>query len=75
MESSPTQATVGKMVLGIKVTDGEGRRISFDRAIGRNLGKIISAMMLLIGYFMIDFTERKQGLHDIMAKCLVVVKR
>ena len=75
MEGSSRQATLGKMVLGIKVTDGEGRRISFDRAIGRNLGKIISAIMLLIGYLMIDFTEKKQGLHDIMAKCLVVVER
>ena len=74
MESSSKQATLGKMVLGIVVTDADGKRISLGRAVGRNLGKIISSIILLIGYFMIAFTEKKQGLHDIMAKCLVVVK-
>jgi uncharacterized RDD family membrane protein YckC len=63
------------MVLGIVVTDTDGKRVSFGRALGRNLGKIISSIILLIGYFMIAFTEKKQGLHDIMANCLVVVKK
>lgn len=75
MESSSRQATLGKMALGIVVTDIDGKRISFGRAVGRNLGKIISSIILLIGYFMIAFTKKKQGLHDIMANCLVVVKR
>jgi uncharacterized RDD family membrane protein YckC len=75
MESSSRQATLGKMVLGIVVTDAEGKRIPFGRAIGRNLGKIISTIILLIGYFMIAFTRKKQGAHDIMADCLVVVKK
>jgi uncharacterized RDD family membrane protein YckC len=75
MESSSKQATLGKMVLGIVVTDPDGKRVSFGRALGRNLGKIISSIILLIGYFMIAFTEKKQGLHDIMANCLVVVKK
>jgi uncharacterized RDD family membrane protein YckC len=74
MESSSRQATLGKMALGIVVTDISGRRISFARATGRQLGKIISGMILYIGYLMIAFTQRKQGLHDIMAECLVVVK-
>ena len=74
-EGSSRQATLGKMALGIVVTDTDGKRISFGRAAGRNLGKIISIIILLIGYFMIAFTEKKQGLHDIMAKCLVVVKK
>ena len=75
MESCSKQATLGKMVLGIVVTDTDGKRVSFGRALGRNLGKIISSIILLIGYFMIAFTEKKQGLHDIMADCLAVVKR
>jgi len=74
MESSKYQATLGKLVLGIVVTDMNGQRISFGRATGRYFGKIISQIILYIGYFMIAFTEKKQGLHDIMAKCLVVVK-
>lgn len=74
MESSPAQATLGKMAMGIKVTDLDGGPISFGRATGRHFGKIISGLLLLIGYIMAAFTERKQALHDIMAGCLVVRK-
>jgi|SRR5215831_3253437 len=74
MESSPTQGTLGKMALGIKVTDLGSNRISFGRATGRYFGKIISALILLIGFIMVAFTEKKQGLHDIMAGCLVIEK-
>ncbi len=74
MESSPTQGTLGKMVLGIKVTDLEGHRISFNRGTGRYFGKIISTLLLLVGFIMIAFTQKKQGLHDIIAHCLVVKK-
>jgi uncharacterized RDD family membrane protein YckC len=72
MESSPLQATLGKMALSIRVTDLAGQRISFLRATGRTLAKIISGAILLIGYIMAAFTERKQALHDIIAQCLVV---
>ena len=75
MESSSRQATLGKMVLGIVVTDTDGKPVSFGRALGRNLGKIISSIILLIGFIMIAFTQKKQGLHDIMADCLVVLKK
>ena len=74
MESSSRQATLGKMALRIVVTDAHGRRISFGRATGRHFGKIVSGLILDIGYLMIAFTQRKQGLHDIMAECLVVLK-
>lgn len=72
MESSHTQGTLGKMALGIKVTDLKGSRIDFGKATGRYFGKIISALILLIGFIMVAFTQKKQGLHDIMAGCLVV---
>ncbi len=74
MESSSSQATVGKMALGIQVTDLNGRRISFWRALGRNLAEILSALILLIGYIMVAFTAKKQGLHDMIAGTLVVKK-
>ncbi|MEI6696994.1 MAG: RDD family protein [Bacteroidota bacterium] len=67
-------ATIGKMAMGIKVTDMEGNQINFLRATGRYFGKIVSGMILLIGYIMAGFTEKKQALHDIMANCLVVKK-
>lgn len=71
-ESSAYQATPGKMALGLIVTDVDGRRISFARALGRYFAKIVSAMILLIGFIMVAFTERKQGLHDYIASTLVV---
>ena len=75
MESSSTQATLGKMALGIKVTDSSGNTISFGRATGRHFGKIISSIIFFIGFLMVAFTSRKQGLHDMMAGCLVVNRR
>ncbi len=74
LESSSRQATLGKMATGIIVTGRDGGRISFGRASGRYWGKIVSAFILMIGFIMIAFTKRKQGLHDIMAGCLVLKK-
>jgi len=70
-ESSHMGATPGKWVLGIYVTDMEGKRVSFGRASGRYFGKIISGLILGIGYMMAGFTEKFQALHDMMAECLV----
>jgi uncharacterized RDD family membrane protein YckC len=74
-ESSPRQATLGKQVVHIKVVDYKGDRISFGKATGRYFGKILSALILYIGFIMAAFTERKQALHDIMANTLVVESR
>lgn len=71
-ESSAWQATIGKKIMGLKVTDVYGRRISFWRSLGRNLGMIISGIILFIGYLMCFWTQKKQCLHDKMAGCLVV---
>lgn len=75
MESSGKQATLGKMALGLTVTDLDGQRIGFGRATGRYFAKILSAVILLIGFIMIAFTERKQGLHDMLASTLVLKAR
>ena len=72
MESSPWQATLGKKAFGLQVTDLAGRRISFARASGRYFGKYLSSLTLLIGFVMAGFTVRKQALHDMLARCLVV---
>jgi uncharacterized RDD family membrane protein YckC len=71
MESSSYQATLGKMIFGMKVTDLYGNRISFERATGRHFAKWLSTMILGIGYIMVGLTERKQGLHDLLAGTLV----
>lgn len=72
MESSSKQATLGKMLLRIYISDKNGKKVSFARATGRHFGKIISGIILGIGYLMAGWTKRKQALHDIMAKTLVL---
>ncbi len=74
MESSTKQATFGKSLLGMKVTDLNGERIGFGRASVRFFAKILSALLLFIGFIMIAFTEKKQGLHDLIASTLIVNK-
>jgi len=74
MESSKFQGTVGKLALGIKVTDLEGNKLDFVKALVRNLCKIISGLILCIGYIMAGITDKKQGLHDMIANTLVVKK-
>lgn len=73
LESGEKQATWGKQMLGLYVTDLAGKRIGFARASGRFFAKIISGLIPLgIGYIMAGITERKQALHDMIASCLVL---
>lgn len=72
MHASERQATLGKMAVGIKVTDDDGQAISFARGIGRYFAGIISSLTLCIGYIMAGFTDRKRALHDMVASTLVV---
>lgn len=72
MESSKYQGTLGKIIMGIRVIGMGNERITLGKAILRNLSKILSAMILGIGYIMIIFDNRKQGLHDKIADTLVV---
>lgn len=74
LESSNYQATLGKMAIGIVVTDEQYRRITFGRATGRFFGKFLSAVILGIGFMMAGFTQKKQALHDVLAGTLVVQK-
>jgi uncharacterized RDD family membrane protein YckC len=75
MESSSHQGTIGKLSLGLIVTDLQGRRISFARATGRYFSKIITSLIpLYIGFIMAGFTEKKQALHDMIASTLVLRK-
>jgi uncharacterized RDD family membrane protein YckC len=75
LESSAHQATLGKMALGLIVTDMQGRRITFGRASGRFFAKIITGLIpFWIDYIMAGFTDKKQALHDMIASCLVLRK-
>jgi len=72
MESSSKQGTLGKMALGIQVVDMNDNRISFGRAFGRYFGKLLSGCLCYIGFIMVGFTQKKQGLHDILAATQVI---
>ena len=75
LESSRHQGTLGKMALGLTVTDMEARRVTFGRATGRFFAKLVTGLIpFAIGYIMAGFTEKKQALHDMIASCLVLKK-
>jgi uncharacterized RDD family membrane protein YckC len=71
--SSPMQATLGQKICGVRVVDEIGARgISFMRGLGRALALLLSGLLFGIGFLMVAFTERKRGLHDMMAGTCVV---
>jgi uncharacterized RDD family membrane protein YckC len=72
MESSRWQATLGKRLCGLTVVTAGGKRISFTRALVRYLAKFLSGSLFGIGFLMIAFTNRKRGLHDMIAGTLVM---
>ncbi len=74
-ESSKHQATFGKRMCGLTVTDMDGNRISFFRATMRFWGKFISSAIMLMGFIMAAFTEHHQALHDMIAETLVLKKQ
>ncbi|MBX0334482.1 RDD family protein [Pontibacter sp. HSC-14F20] len=72
LEASPKQATIGKFTLGLKVTDVRGKRISLLQANVRYFSRLLSALPLLLGFLLIQFTRRRQALHDYVARTLVM---
>jgi uncharacterized RDD family membrane protein YckC len=72
MQASGRQATFGKAMLGLKVADGYGERVSLLRSIGREIAKLLSAIPILVGFLIAAFTARKQALHDFVASTLVL---
>ena len=74
MESSDHQATLGKMAVGIRVGDARGNKISLANAVGRTAAKYLSGLILYIGFMMVGWDDRKQGLHDKLADTYVFYK-
>jgi len=71
-ESSSLMATLGKLIVRIKVKDYQGVRITFLRATGRYFGKYISSFLLCMGFLMIFFMKKKQALHDVFAGTIII---
>ena len=74
-EGSKKQASIGKMLIGVKVTDEQGRPIGYGKALGRNLAKLVGIATLGIGFFTGFFDRRQQCLHDKIAGTLVIKDR
>ena len=74
MESSKVQGTLGKLVVGIIVTDMNYRRISFGRANGRFWSSLLTFETLGIGFIIAAFTKKRQAMHDFIAQTLVIKK-
>ena len=75
LESSQRQATFGKGAMGLIVVNMDGSQLTFQQAPSiRYIAKLVSGIILYIGFIMIGFTEKKQGLHDMIAHTLVIKK-
>ena len=72
MQSSKLQATFGMMLFRFKLCDHEFKKVGFFRVVLRELTTYLSAILLCIGFLMIAFTKRKQGLHDKISKTFCV---
>ncbi|SFA76910.1 MULTISPECIES: RDD family protein [unclassified Bacillus (in: firmicutes)] len=72
MHASKWQGTIGKKLLGLKVTDMNGQRISFWRGLGRYIAMVFLSAIFMIGYIMAAFTAKKQSLHDMIAGTIVI---
>ena len=75
MESSAKQATLGKIAMGLVVTDERDNRLTFGRATARYFAQYLSVLTLVIGYIIAAFTEKKQALHDMIAGTIVYQRR
>jgi uncharacterized RDD family membrane protein YckC len=65
-------ATPGKMALSLKVVRPNGGPIDLGRAVGRYFGKILSGIILYIGYIIAGFDSEKKALHDMICDTRVI---
>lgn len=72
MDTSSWQGTLGKKIVGIKVSDSYGNRINFVQSMKRNFSKMLSVIPLFIGIFWIFFDKQKRCWHDKIAKTVII---
>lgn len=69
------QATLGKKAFGLMVVSDKAESLTLGQVILREtIGKLISMIILFIGYIMAGFTQRKQALHDKIASTTVIYR-
>ena len=67
--------TIGKLALGLQIIHVDGSRLTFTQAIGRYFARILSGIILYIGYMMAGWDEEKRALHDRLAGTRVIHTR
>jgi uncharacterized RDD family membrane protein YckC len=70
-----TGQTPGMRALGIEVRTTSGDRVRPRRGLLRVVGMSIAAIPFFAGYFLILVSDRRQGLHDKLARTIVVHKQ
>ena len=75
LDASKFNGTLGKYCMGIKVVDENGNSLTITRSIFRNVAKILSAIVLFLGFIWIIFSKKKQGWHDMIAGTFVVKRQ
>lgn len=74
LESSPWQASLGKRLMGLKVVDKRGRRLTFAKATKRLLSRLVTNLTFYIGFFTAGFDKRKETLHDKISRSIVIAQ-
>ena len=72
MDSSRFQGTLGKIVMGAKVVDLDGERITLLQSLRRSSMKLVCALPLGLGFIWAGFRADKAGWHDLAAGTRVV---
>lgn len=73
-EANRNMGSPGKMVMGMIVTDTEGKKLNYTKAFLRNACKLFSNLIAFCGYLFALFTSKKQTLHDLIAGTVVIEK-
>lgn len=71
-EASKLQGSIGKVACKLLVVDADGKRLSYFNALGRNAGKILSSLILGMGFLRIIWDDSRQGWHDELAKAYII---
>lgn len=74
LEASIWQGSLGKRIMGLQVVTQDGGKPNVFQCAARNLLKILSGLILFIGFFMAGWTDKKQALHDKIPNLLVIKK-
>ncbi len=72
LESKKAKASIGKSILGLTVVDERLKQLTFSKSLIRSLSKFLSLSVFGLGFLLFFINKKKQALHDILAKSVVL---